>query len=390
MNAPAGKTLNHFTYYPGNYRWSAEMMAILSTAPYGGAEISEVDRIGRKLRDCVGNDEAWFEAWREGADILCARAGTAETKGHRLTAASNYLRASFYYQCGDHFRQPKDEQALAVFHQSLDCFRKFAALTDRPRIETVELPFKDGAFPAYFIHAENSSSKRNPCVVRFGGFDTQKEMQYLRGTPDLVRRGFSVLLVDGPGQGESIRFRGMHLRPDFDVAGSAALDYLETRADIDMNRVGIMAMSLGGYYAPRCAAMDKRYQACLAWGAIWDYHATWVRRIERLKQAALPVPADHLLWACGVATFDEALKKIEGFRLDGIAQKVECPFLLMHGAEDAQVSMAEAQQLFDAIGAKDKTFRIFTAEEGGAQHCQRDYLTFASDVSTDWLEEKLK
>ncbi len=23
------------------------------------------------------------------------------------------------------------------------------------------------------------------------------------------------------------------------------------------------------------------------------------RRIERLKEAALPVPADHLLWACG-------------------------------------------------------------------------------------------
>ncbi len=390
MNAAAGTTPNHFTYYPGNYRWSAEMLVILSTAPFGGAEISEVDRIGRKLRDQVGDDEAWFQAWREGADLLRARAGTAEAKSHRLTAASNFLRACFYYQCADHFRQPKDEPALAVFRQSLDCFRKFAALTDRPRIEMVELPFKEGAFPAYFVHAENSREKRNPCVVRFGGFDTQKEMQYLRGTTDLVRRGFSCLLVDGPGQGEAIRFRGMHLRPDFDVAGSAALDYLATRSDIDMNRVGIMSMSLGGYYAPRCAAMDKRYKACIAWGAIWDYHATWVRRIERLKQAALPVPADHLLWACGVKTFDEALEKIEGFRLDGIAQQVECPFLLMHGAEDAQVSMAEAQQLFDAIGSKDKTFRIFTAEEGGAQHCQRDYLTLACDVSADWLEEKLK
>ena len=41
MNAPAES--KHFTYYPGNYRWSAEMMVILSTAPYGGAELSEVD-----------------------------------------------------------------------------------------------------------------------------------------------------------------------------------------------------------------------------------------------------------------------------------------------------------------------------------------------------------
>jgi len=366
------------------------MLVILSTAPYGGAEISEVDRIGRSLRDKVGDDEAWFQAWRAGADLLRSRAVTAESGKHPLTAASNYLRACFYYQGADHFRQPKDEQALAVFRQSLDCFRKFAALTDRPRIEVVELPFAGGSFPAYFVHAENSDAKRNPCIVRFGGFDTQKEMQYLRGIPDLARRGISCLLVDGPGQGESIRFRGMHLRHDFEVAGSAALDYLTLRDDVDMDRVGIVAMSLGGYYAPRCAAMDKRFKACVAWGAIWDYHDMWVRRLEKIKQAALPVPADHLLWACGVKTYDEALKTIEGFRLDGIAQKVECPFLLTHGAEDAQVSTAEAQKLFDAIGSRDKTFRVFTAAEGGAQHCQRDYLTLACDVIADWLEEKLK
>jgi dipeptidyl aminopeptidase/acylaminoacyl peptidase len=390
VTSPAETTARHFTYYPGNYRWSAEMMVVLSAAPYGGADLSEVDRIGHSLRDRVGDDEAWFAAWREGADLLRKRAGEMAAKGHRLTAASNYLRANFYYQIADHFRQPKDEKALAVFRQSLDCFRHFAALNDQPKIEIVELPFRGGAFPAYFVHAVNSDRKRNPCVVRFGGFDTQKEMQYLRGTPELVKRGISYLLVDGPGQGEAIRFRNIHLRDDFEVAGSAALDYLATRPDVDLDRVGVMAMSLGGYYAPRMAAMDPRYKACIAWGAIWDYHATWVRRLEKIKQAALPVPADHLLWACGVKTYDEALKRIEGFKLDGVAQKVKCPFLLLHGAADAQVSMAEAQKLFDAIGSKDKTFRVFTEEEGGAQHCQRDYLTRAVDVVADWLDEKLK
>jgi len=29
-------------------------------------------------------------------------------------------------------------------------------------------------------------------------------------------------------------------------------------------------------------------------------------------------------------------------------------------------------------GSRDKTLRVFTAEEGGAQHCQRDYLTLSS------------
>jgi hypothetical protein len=388
MNAPA--EAKHFTYYPGNYRWSAEMMAVLGTAPYGGADISEVDRMGRKLRDRVGDDDAWFDVWCEGADLLRARAADLVKKGHKLTAASNLLRACFYYQTADHFRQPKDKRALDAYKVSLDCFRQFAALNDQPRIEVVELPSKHGSFPAYFVHAVNSDRKKNPCVVRFGGFDTQKEMQYVRGTPDLVRRGVSYLLVDGPGQGEMVRFRNMYLRHDFEIAGSAAFDYLATRSDVDLDRVAIVAMSLGGYYAPRIAAMDPRYKACIAWGAIWDYHATWVKRLERIKQAALPVPADHLLWACGVNNYDDALKKIENFKLDGVAQKVTCPFMLMHGAADAQVSMAEAQKLFDTIASKDKTFRVFTEEEGGAQHCQRDYVTRAVDVVADWIDEKFK
>jgi dienelactone hydrolase len=388
VNPPA-EAARHFTYYPGNYRWSAEMMAVLGTAPYGGADISEVDRMGRKLRERVGDDEAWFDVWCEGAELLRARA-TELAKKHPLTAASNYLRAAYYFQTADHFRQPKDKRALDAYQVSLDCFRRFAALNDSPRVEVVELPSKHGSFPAYFVHAVNSDRKKNPCVVRFGGFDTQKEMQYVRGTPDLVRRGVSYLLVDGPGQGEMVRYRNMYLRHDFEIAGSAAFDYLATRSDVDLDRVAIIAMSLGGYYAPRIAAMDKRYKACIAWGAIWDYHATWVKRLERIKQAALPVPADHLLWACGVDNYDDALKKIEGFKLDGVAQKVTCPFLLMHGAADAQVSMAEAQKLFDTVASKDKTFRVFTEEEGGAQHCQRDYVTRAVDVVADWIGEKFK
>ena len=390
MNATAATQPDHFVYFPGNYRWSAGMLGALSGAPYGGPDIAEVDRVGRRLRDSVGNDNAWFEAWREEGNVLRARAATAEARSHPLTAASNYLRACLHYQMSDHFRQPKDEPAMAVYRESIDCFKQFAALTDRPKTEVVELPSREGSFPAYFVHAENSTAKRNPCVVRFGGFDTQKELQYLRGTPDLVRRGISCLLVDGPGQGESIRFRGMHLRHDFEIAGSAAIDYLATRSDVDLDRVGIVAMSLGGYYAPRCAAMDKRYNACVAWGATWDFHAVWVRRIEALKSAAMAVPAEHLLWVCGVSTYDEALKKLEPFRVDGIAQRVGCPFLLMHGFEDAQVSNEDARKMFDAIGSRDKTLKVFTADEGGAQHCQRDYLPPACEFLADWLEEKLK
>src|SRR5262245_23614668 len=44
----------------------------------------------------------------------------------------------------------------------------------------------------------------------------------------------------------------------------------------------LMAISLGGYYAPRAAAFEPRFAACVAWGAQWDYHATWAERLNRI------------------------------------------------------------------------------------------------------------
>ncbi len=391
--AIASEQPNYFMYFPTQYRWSAEMLAMLSTAPYGGADISEIDRIGRQLKSHVGDDDAWFKAWTAGGDLMRSRAAAAEDARHTHTAAALYLRACAQYQHAEHFRHPKDAAALETFRRSLACFEKFMALTDRPRIEKVEVGYERGKLPAYFIHAERTTGPHAPCVVRFGGFDTQKELQYLRGVADLARRGFSVLLVDGPGMGESIRFRGIPLHHDYEIVGSACLDYLATREDVDSERVAVVALSLGGYFASRCAALDPRFAACVAWGAQWDVHAAWVERIAGIREGkpvALPVPADHVKWVFGVETFEQALEKLEGFRLDGIVQKMKCPFLLTHGTEDKQIPLSIAQTLFDAVGSKDKTFRVFTAEEGGAQHCQRDYLTAVCDVIADWLSDRLQ
>ena len=52
-----------FTYFPGNYRWSHGVLIALGGAPWGGAEIDEVNRVGRALRDKIGDDNAWFEEW---------------------------------------------------------------------------------------------------------------------------------------------------------------------------------------------------------------------------------------------------------------------------------------------------------------------------------------
>jgi dipeptidyl aminopeptidase/acylaminoacyl peptidase len=387
----------YFMYFPGNYRWSAAFVNMLGTAAYGGVDISELHRIGRLLDGKSGDDdEAWFDACVKVADEVRAHGEKFRASGHAVSAAAFHLRACHYYQMAERFRTPKDERALAAYRTAIACFHQFVTLSGGT-IEIVEVPFEGKTLPGYFLHPcstpgrerRRKEGKKAPCVVFFDGLDVTKEIQYLRGVPDLVRRGIAVLVMDGPGTGEAIRFRGMPLRYDYEKAGSACLDFLEKRADVDPKRIGIVAISLGGYYAPRCAALDHRFAACIAWGAIWDYHAVWKRRIAASFKASLSVPGHHIMWILGVDSLDAALRRLEPFRLDGVVQQMRCPFLVVHGEDDEQIPLADAQALYDACGSADKTLRVFTAEEGGAQHCQRDYLALGVATMWSWFEDKL-
>ena len=385
----AAKKDTYFMYFPGNYRWSAAFVNMIGSASYGGSEMGELHKIGTMLKGKGPEDDAaWFDACAKVADGVRGYAEKWEKSGHRVSAAHAYLRACNYYQMAERFRTPKDKIGLDVYRRGVDCFHRHVALTD-VKIEIVEVPYEGGSLPGYFVHAQNAKSKKTPCVVFFDGLDVTKEIQYVRGVPDLIKRGISCLIMDAPGTGEAIRFRNYFLRHDYEVAGSACIDWLEKRADVDPGKIGVVAISLGGYYAPRCAAMEPRFAACVAWGAQWNYYETWKKRIDASFKTSLSVPGHHINWIMGADSVEEALKKLEPFVLDGVMQKMRCPFLLVHGAEDEQIPLADAQKQFDACGSKDKTFRVYTAEEGGAQHCQRDYLTLVVADMWNWFDEKL-
>ncbi len=378
-----------FAYFPSDYRWSFNLLMALSSATAGAADIGEVYQVLRRLKK-VGDDNLWFREWARMGDRVRALGMAQERRGDRISAADTYKRAGNYYQVGERFRFPKDKKALTAYRKSIDCFHRYARLTDRPRIEVVDIPYEKGKkLAAYFVHAENTRKPRPPVVVLYNGFDGTKEMSYLWAGQALLRRGMSCLIADSPGVGESIRFRRIHLRYNLEDAGSAILDHLEKRKDVNAKRAAIMAPSLGGYYAPRTASMERRFKACVAWGAIWDYHAIWKQRIEAAFKSQLPVPGHHLTWSFNVKTLDEALQKLEGFRLDGVVQKMRCPFLLVHGEEDQQISLKDARALFNAVGSKDKTLKVFKGPEGGAQHCHMDYLSPVVAYMADWLKDKL-
>ena len=380
-----------FMMFPGNYTWSAAARGAIASCMYGGGDLGEIYKICFALQGKVGQNSAWFEEWNKMGERVALLGDQAKAKGYAQTASAAYMRAARYIQWGERLRQPRTPETQKAYARAVELFKK--GLPDVPflSIEAVEVPFEGGkSLPAYFVRKAGRETVKWPVVVFFDGLDGTKETQYFSGVPELAKRGMACLILDGPGNGESIRFRGMPARHDSEVAGSAAVNYLEKRGDVDKGRLAVMGVSLGGYFAPRAAAFEKRFKACVAWGAQYDYHAVWRERFDAAFKASLSVPGEHIFWFLGVDNTEAALKKLEPFTLEGVAGKMECPFLLTHGEADAQISTETARKQFAEVGAKDKTFKIFTREEGGSEHCQGDNLTLGITYIADWLSDKLR
>jgi len=219
------------------------------------------------------------------------------------------------------------------------------------------------------------------------GLDTTKEITYLRVGQELAMRGVNLLAIDTPGVGEALRLGGIATRYDYEAPVGAAIDYLETRGDVDADRIGIIGSSLGRYYVARAAAFEPRLRAVVAWGGQWDYHAVWHRRMT--VGGASGAPRFQLMYITGEADMDAALAKIEKFKVKPIGDRITCPILVVHGAEDQQIFVEDGERMFATIASKDKTLKFFDATEGGAAHCQFDNHFPALLCVADWIEKKL-
>jgi pimeloyl-ACP methyl ester carboxylesterase len=224
--------------------------------------------------------------------------------------------------------------------------------------------------------------------IFYNGFDVTKELLYAFIRNEFVNRGIACLVIDTPGTGEPLRLRNVPSRPDYEVPTAAIVDYLETRADIDSDRIGIVGISLEGYHAPRSAAFEPRIKACVAWGAIWDYGAAWQRRWETLTKKT-SVPFWQLPWVMCTDTMEEALDRVRPFSLAGVLSNLKQPFLVVHGDKDAMIPIEDGQKVVDKAGSLDKQLKIFTAADGGCDHVGADNPDPVRQLIVDWFAQRL-
>lgn len=376
--------------FPGNMTWSNAALVTKGMAPYGAVALGEIDDVCERLKSRQNEPDAWPEEWCRMAARLEKVADKAAAEGRQLTAGNYYLRAGMYYFTGERFVYPGD-QKREIGRKSLQCQR--AGLERRhPNIEFVEVPYENATLPAIFMKAPGVSG-RAPTVVVFDGMDNCKEMSVLFNGLEFAARGWHTLAIDGPGQGESLRLRGLYARHDYEVAGAAAYDYVAARPDVDAQKVTVMGYSFGGYYAARVAAFEKRYLAGVAFAALhWDL-AAWQSEIKR-RHAVDPKntaqSAFHFRWIMGhIDDADAAIAKAAKFSLAGVAEKITCPFLIVHAEDDTVVPVASAYKLYEALGSKRKHMIICTKEDGGIYHAQADNRQVGVDYIADWIAGNL-
>jgi dienelactone hydrolase len=381
-----GSWIDHFQ---DNFTWSNATLVCKGMAPWGAVALEEIDRIGEKLKARAGDPNAWWQEWCAMGDKIAHTADVAAAEGRQFTAGNYYIRAGNYYFTGERM-VPPGEQKLGIYKKALRCFH--AGLERRyPNIERIDVPYEGTALPAYFMKAPGVSG-RAPTMVVFDGLDNCKEMSVLFAGLEFAKRGFHTLAIDGPGQGEALRLRGIHSRYDYEVAGTAAYDYVACRPEVDPKRVGVMAYSFGGYYAPRIVAFEHRYAACVVFGAVqWDIHATQLKRKQLLASDPKKTSQSHfqLQWVMGTPDMDSAIEKVKQFTLVNVARRIRCPFLVTHGVNDRLATPEDAQKLYEAVGSQKKVIKIFTVEEGGAEHCHVDNRQVGVDYVADWLAEML-
>jgi dienelactone hydrolase len=381
-----------FEYFPTNYPWS---MAVLMGIAAGG-NLSEIDEACRALVEAAKRPEAsatdaFFDSWKTLAERVETSARADEREGRFLSAGRKYRRASAYWFTAERLHRPAHPERIAAYARMLECFGKFVQYR-RENCERLEIPYGNGVMPALYTRAEGTAGKA-PCMVHFDGLDGTKELMYLIGiSSELARRGISTLIVDHPGVGEALRLHGMKGTPEIEKPASAAFDYAAALPEVDAKRVGIMAVSLGGYYAPRAAAFDPRWACAVAWGALYDWGP-----IQRARSAGAGTErsvshyAEHLMWVFGKTSVEECLAVTDQFTLKGLLHRITCPLLVVQGERDRQLPREQAERtIAEAVNSPGRRLHIHTAAEGGVEHCSVDNFDVTVDTMSDWIAQTLK
>jgi pimeloyl-ACP methyl ester carboxylesterase len=247
-----------------------------------------------------------------------------------------------------------------------------------------------------------------PTLLMCDGYDGTMEELFFDGGLAALKRGYAVLMIDGPGQGNVLTEQGLYFRPDWEAVVTPQVDWLLTRPEVDSKRIALIGRSWGGYLAPRAATAEHRLAAVIADAAQYSPGSRVLAfipeeygqnptdaQLEEVNEALLAQMAENpflkFSFERGMLThgFDRPVDYVYGYfpyTIEGLAEQITCPTLICEGEND--VRGGNAKPLYDAIVAP-KDYFLFKNDEGAGEHDEIGASFLFAQRVFDWLDETL-
>ncbi len=227
--------------------------------------------------------------------------------------------------------------------------------------EVVPFLARDGAsLSGWHIPAKSPAEARGIVVLCHGMMKTRADM--LGWAEALWEHGFALLLFDFRGYGRSAdELCSAGYKEVQDLLG--ALDYVGKRSELDGLPIGVFGFSMGGAVAIMTAADDLRIQAVATLGAFASLDRAVWQRCKRHFGPFGPIAK----WAMTNIGFVKRWYPVEFSRvapINAVTRITPRPLLLLHGAKDKIVNLADARDLYGAAGYP-KELRILTESQHG-------------------------
>ena len=172
------------------------------------------------------------KVWREAGERQELLAKRAAARGLNATATYHYDHAIEAYRMAQHpiyfDNHPVKKQLYKKLSEMVD---RRSEVADYP-IERVEVPFDDGKTISCLFHLLPDRRKA-PVVIYVPGMDQTKEVFPKAYHNIALSRGFHVIAIDGPGQGNSNMQKIRSVGDNYERAGAAVISYLMKRPEVD-------------------------------------------------------------------------------------------------------------------------------------------------------------
>jgi pimeloyl-ACP methyl ester carboxylesterase len=353
--------------------------------PFERVKKVDVEQVVKRLTNL--DADLWGQEWGKVGAKYETLADEQEKSGNKQEAGETYYLAYEYYRIG-RYPVPSSPEKMKCYKGALRTFLK-AAPTREPPLERIEIPFEGKKVVGYLQVPKGISHP--PVVMHWGGVDGWKEDRRTNNDV-LLKLGLACFTVDMPGAGENPCVAS-DLRAERTF--SAAMDYLETRNDIDGRRIACMGGSFGGYWAAKLAHTEpRRLRGAVNWGAgvHRTFQAEWLRPALTITASQYLMGPASLLdarsYIFGVKTLEETLKIAPSLSLvtQGLIDQPCAPLLCINGKQDDQHPISDLYLL--AEHGTPKELRIMA----GAGHMGRKRGQSNDEVVnlvTQWLHEKL-